>query len=95
MLDLPEGFRVFSTMVGSPRSGAIIGIVVLTFMLNLFFGYFRAKSRKYSMKWFLYIHLPIPLIVVARISSGIDWRFIPVFVVAAVLGQMAGGKVEF
>ena len=78
----------------SSRSGAVAGIFILTFALNLFFGYFRAKSRKYSLKWFLYIHLPIPVVVFARLYSNLDYAFIPLFLVAAVAGQIAGGKVE-
>ncbi|NJD55193.1 MAG: hypothetical protein FIA94_02170 [Nitrospirae bacterium] len=70
------------------------GIFFLTFLLNLFFGYFRAKARKYSLKWFFCIHLPIPAIFAARIHSGLDYRYIPFFVLAAVLGQIFGGKLE-
>jgi hypothetical protein len=73
---------------------AVIGIFVLTVLLNIFFGYFRARARKYSLKWFLYIHLPIPLIIIARVYSGLDFRYIPLFVLAAVLGQLFGGKLE-
>jgi hypothetical protein len=87
-------FKVFFPMDVSPRTGTIIGIFVLTFVLNLFFGYFRAKARKYSLKWFLYIHLPIPVIIVARVTSGLDIRYIPLFILAAVLGQLSGGKLE-
>jgi hypothetical protein len=79
--------------VSSPAL-AVIGIFVLTVLLNIFFGYFRARARKYSLKWFLYIHLPIPLIIIARVYSGLDFRYIPLFVLAAVLGQLFGGKLE-
>jgi len=95
LLDLPEGFRVFFEMDVSSRTGAVVAIFILTFILNLLFGYFRAKSRKYSLKWFVYIHLPIPVILIARITSGLDFRFVPVFVFAAVLGQIVGGRVDF
>ena len=78
----------------SPRTLTVIGIFVLTLMLNMLFGYFRVKVRKYSLKWFLYIHLPIPVIIVARVYSGLDFRYIPLFVFAAVLGQVFGGKLE-
>ena len=79
----------------SSRTLAAIGIFVLTVVLNIFFGYFRARARKYSVKWFLYIHLPIPLIIFARVYSGLDFRYIPLFVLAAVLGQLYGGKLQF
>ncbi len=66
----------------------------MTCMLNLPFGFMRGKARKYSLKWFLYIHLPIPLIFLARTYSHLDYRYIPLFVGAAVLGQVLGGKLN-
>lgn len=73
----------------------ITGLFSLTFMLNLPFGHLRNKARKFSFRWFLYIHMPIPIIIFARVSSQLDSRFIPIFVFAAVTGQMVGGKMEF
>ena len=78
----------------SSRTLTVIGIFIMTLVLNMFFGYFRVRVRKYSVKWFLYIHLPIPLIIFARIYSGLDFRYIPLFVFAAVLGQLSGGKLQ-
>ena len=78
----------------SSRLLIVATIFVVTFVLNLFFGYFRAKVKKYSFHWFLYIHLPIPLVVFARLYFHLDYRFIPVFLIAAVAGQIIGGKVE-
>lgn len=72
----------------------VIGLFLLTFMLNLPFGYFRAKEKKFSFKWFLYIHLPIPFIIFVRIASHLDIRYIPLFVFAALIGQVIGGKLE-
>ncbi len=56
------------------------------------FGYARSKSRKYSFRWFLYIHIPIPLIFMIRILSHIDYIYIPLFILAALSGQIIGGK---
>ena len=72
---------------------AVILITVLTFALNLPFGYFRSRSRKYSLKWFLYIHVPVPLVIIARLVSQTDYKFIPIFVIAAVVGQLCGGRI--
>jgi hypothetical protein len=72
----------------------IFGLFSFTFMLNLPFGVLRAKSRKYSLKWFLYIHIPIPFIFLARVSSHLDYHYIPIFLVAAVLGQFIGGRIN-
>jgi len=73
---------------------AILILFAFTLLLNLPFGYARAKTRKYSFRWFLYIHIPIPLIFIARTISHISIKFIPFFVLAAVIGQILGGKLE-
>ena len=64
----------------------------LTVVLNLPFGYIRKKTRKFSFKWFAYIHIPIPFIFLARVLSHLDFRYVPFFVVAAVIGQVVGGR---
>ena len=72
-----------------------VGIALLTLLINLPFGYMRKKARKFSLKWFLCIHLPIPLIFLARVSANLSFRYIPLFVCAALAGQILGGKIEF
>lgn len=76
------------------RLSAIILIFFFAFLMNLFFGYLRKKTRKFSLKWFLCIHLPIPFIFLARVSFNINYMYIPIFLVAAVAGQILGGKIE-
>jgi low affinity Fe/Cu permease len=79
----------------SSKTALIAVIFVLTFVLNLYFGFLRSKTKKFSLKWFLYIHLPIPVVLFARIFSNIDIRYIPIFLLAAVTGQILGGRLEF
>ena len=74
---------------------AILILFAFTLLINLPFGCARAKSKKYSFRWFLYIHVPIPLIFIARTFSHIEFKYIPVFALAAVIGQVVGGKLEF
>ena len=69
-------------------------LFAFTFLVNLPFGYARAKAGKYSFRWFLYIHLPIPIIFVTRTVSHVEIKYIPVFALAAVIGQVLGGKIE-
>jgi hypothetical protein len=73
----------------------ILAIFAFTILLNLPFGYARTKTKKYSLRWFLYIHVPVPFIFIARIISHIDMKYIPIFVFAAITGQILGGKLEF
>lgn len=70
----------------------LLGITLAAFVLNLPFGYLRAGAKKLSVKWFLYIHLPIPFIFVLRNLAGFSVRYIPIIAVGAILGQLIGGK---
>jgi hypothetical protein len=74
---------------------AVLILSAFTMLINLPFGYFRAKSKRYSLRWFLYIHLPIPIIFIARTISHIELKYIPFFAFAAIAGQILGGKLEF
>lgn len=71
----------------------LVLLLFFTVLLNIPFGYMRAGARKYSIRWFLYIHLPIPIIIFLRLSFGFSWKAIPLVVIAAVTGQFAGGKI--
>jgi len=79
----------------SAKVALVVGLFSLSFMLNLPMGYVRSLTRKFSFAWFLCIHAPIPIIVLGRLFSGLSYKYIPVFLVAAFLGQVWGGKVEF
>lgn len=72
----------------------IAAIFVFTLLINLPFGYARARAKRYSLRWFLYIHIPIPFIFIARIISHIDIKYIPIFAFAAIAGQLLGGRME-
>ncbi|MBF0516722.1 MAG: hypothetical protein HQK97_06330 [Nitrospirae bacterium] len=61
-------------------------------LLNLPFGYLRQRQRKRSFKWFLYIHLPIPFVILMRSMVHLDYKYIPLSLAASVLGQIIGGK---
>jgi hypothetical protein len=77
------------------EAAIIIGLFSMTVMINLLFGFLRSRTRKFSLNWFLCIHLPIPLILFARLSSHLTYHYIPIFVIAALTGQILGGKIEF
>ena len=69
-------------------------VILLTFLLNVPFGWLREGVRKFSFSWFLYVHFPIPFIVAMRVGLGIPWKFAPLLVLVAVLGQLAGAKMR-
>jgi hypothetical protein len=74
---------------------AILILFAFTLLFNLPFGRARAKTKKYSLRWFLYIHVPIPIIFVARTLSHIEFKYVPIFAVAAIAGQIIGGRMGF
>jgi len=64
--------------------------VLLAIAINLPFGAYRATVRKLSWQWFVAIHLPIPFIILMRLSFGIGWWFVPFMLASAVTGQLLG-----
>lgn len=78
----------------SSKLTAVAVIFMFTLLINLPFGYMRGRSRKYSIKWILYIHLPVPFVFLARVMAQIELKYVPFFLVAAVMGQFIGGKVK-
>jgi hypothetical protein len=68
-------------------------VAALVLLLNLPFGYWRAGVAKFSLPWFLAVHLPVPLVIGLRLVSGLGFHFrtLPVMVGAYFLGQLLGG----
>ena len=73
----------------------IVGLSIL--FLNLPFGFWRAGVKKFSVSWFLAVHVPVFFIVCIRIFAGIGWYFTTflVLVSAFFIGQFLGGKLRY
>jgi hypothetical protein len=71
---------------------ALIGGVALA--VNIPLGYAREGFRRFSIGWFVCVHLSVPLIAWLRLSNHVSAWGIPAFAACAVLGQIAGGKVR-
>jgi hypothetical protein len=71
----------------------IAGIVLV---LNLPFGFWRAGTKRFTLPWFLAVHVPVPLIICLRYAAGLGWRLItfPVLIGAFFTGQFLGGKLR-
>ena len=67
-------------------------LVVLLIILVVTFpaGFYRAYTRKFSVRWFLAIHLPVPLVIAARLWAHIPYYFIPVTLLTFLVGQFLG-----
>jgi len=72
----------------------LIGLIVLTIIVNIPLGYLRQGVEKFSFAWYFYIHISIPLIIYLRIKSGYSWKFIPLTLGGALLGQIIGGRIR-
>jgi hypothetical protein len=70
--------------------------MVLTALVNLPFGCWRAGSRKWSWQWFLAIHLPVLLMVGTRLALRIPFRpaLLPGYVLAFIAGQYLGAQLR-
>jgi len=71
-------------------------VAVAVFVLNLPFGAWRARTRKFSLPWFLAVHAPVPLVVALRVAAGLGWHLVtfPVLIGAFFLGQLAGASLQ-
>jgi len=69
-------------------------VALATFVLNIPFGWLREGVRKFSKMWFLYVHLPIPFIAALRIGLGVAWKFVPILIAIAVVGQSFGATMR-
>ena len=69
-------------------------LMLIVFIINLPFGYLRSKSTKFSRRWMMAIHVPIPFVFLLRITSGLNWTVIPLVVLSDVAGQIIGGKLR-
>ncbi|MBF0344593.1 MAG: hypothetical protein HQL06_10230 [Nitrospirae bacterium] len=63
-------------------------------VLNLPFGYLRARQHKRSPKWFIYIHAPIPFVIAMRYVMHLNIRYLPISLAASIIGQLIGGKIR-
>lgn len=72
----------------------LAGLLGFSFGVNLPLGYLRETSRKFSLRWFVLIHLSIPFIIVLRIMLGFGWQWIPFTLACAVAGQLIGGRIR-
>jgi len=73
----------------------VLVLSLLYVLINLPCGYLRAGVPKRSFLWFLYIHLPIPLLVLLRLRVfQISWHYLPLLVGCYALGQWGGGWIH-
>lgn len=72
----------------------LIGLIIVALAVNIPLGYLRQGTDKFSFAWYFYIHISIPLIIYLRIKAGFSWKFIPLTLAGAVVGQIIGGRLR-
>ena len=72
---------------------ALISLLAFAILSNIPLGYIRQGTQKYSVRWFVYIHLSVPFIIGLRIANNISWQIIPFSIALAVVGQMIGSRI--
>ena len=76
------------------QSLTLIGLMLSTVLVNVPLGYLRQNYEKFSFAWYFYVHISIPLIIYLRVKSGYSWKFIPLTLGGAVVGQIVGGIIN-
>ncbi len=81
-------------MAGHGRELILLAIAVV--VLNVPFGYWRAGARRFSLPWFLAVHMPVPAVIGLRVLPGIGFQIatLPITVGAYAIGQFVGGRLR-
>ena len=68
-------------------------ISLLVLALNVPFGYWRANVKRFSLQWYLAIHVPVVFVVTLRIvfHLGFAWYTYVFMLAAFFMGQKFGG----
>ncbi len=73
---------------------SIIELMLMVFLINLPFGYWRFKATRFSRQWMMAVHIPVPFVFLLRIFSGFGLSAIPLLMLSFAAGQFAGGKLR-
>ena len=71
-------------------------VSLLVIILNIPFGYWRANVKRFSIQWYLSVHIPVPFIIALRIFSdiGFIWYTYVFLVTAFFIGQRIGSFIH-
>ena len=69
-------------------------LLIFAFCVNIPLGYIRESSTRFSVRWFVLIHLSIPFLVAFRYYMNFGWSVVPFSIAFAVAGQFMGGVIR-
>ena len=70
----------------------IAAVLVTVVLVTLPFGFYRAYTRKLSLRWFLAIHVPVVLVFLTRYEAHLSYVFIPFTALAFASAQFMGAR---
>ena len=71
----------------------IVVLLAAVVLVTLPFGFYRAYTRKFSVRWFLAIHIPVVLDFLIRIQLHLSYTVIPFTIVVFAVAQIVGSRV--
>lgn len=74
----------------------LIFLVPAILLVNIPCGYWREGLKKFSLWWFVAVHLPVPFIAVARRLLEVEpqWHSFAIMIGAYFTGQFIGAKLR-
>jgi hypothetical protein len=74
----------------------LFGTALAILLINVPFGYWRAKVKKFSLQWILAVHIPVGLAIALRVYEHIALRLatLPLFMAVFFTGQWVGGRLK-
>ncbi len=72
----------------------LVVVALIVFLINVPFGMLRSKHEKFTLMWWLYIHIPVPFVIFLRVYSDIGFALYtyPILIAAFFIGQLTGRK---
>lgn len=77
-----------------PKIEALLIAGISTFALTVPMGVWRVSVPKFSVRWFLAVHLFVPPVFLIRSHLGLGAAYIPLMVLFSVAGHVVGGKLK-
>jgi hypothetical protein len=67
-------------------------LAFIVFMINVPFGFWRKSQKRFSLNWFLSIHIPVIISIGLRYLCDIkfEWLYLLLFVLIFITGQFLG-----
>ncbi len=71
-------------------------LLLAILVLNIPFGFWRAGVKKFSLTWFLAVHVPVIIGIGLRVLSKVGWSLalLPALIGCFFVGQYLGGRLR-